>query len=147
MKQALRLGVEVDVSGLHKELEELTLARAYLEVQIENLKEELAYLKNHEEEISAPRGQVDGQACVQVDSALGIDLAKILNDVRRQYEVMAEKNWKDAEAWFTSQTEELNLEVAGHSEQLQISKMEATDLRCTSAPSGVWRLNCSLSSA
>lgn len=120
------------------------------------------------QEISALKGQVGGQVSVEVDSAPGIDLAKILSDMRSQYEVMAEKNRKDAEAWFTSQvwrgrqvlpgevarraglmllgkgliqcysrcllslqTEELNREVAGHTEQLQISKTEVTDLRRT----------------
>lgn len=120
------------------------------------------------QEISMLKGQVGGQVSVEVDSAPGIDLAKILSDMRSQYEVMAEKNRKDAEAWFTSkvwrgrqvlpgevarrggfmllgesliqcyslcllslQTEELNKEVAGHTEQLQISKTEVTDLRRT----------------
>lgn len=54
------------------------------------------------QEISVLRGQVGGQVSVEVDSAPGIDLAKILGDMRSQYEVMAEKNRKDAEAWFIS---------------------------------------------
>ncbi|NXO59808.1 K1C19 protein, partial [Aramus guarauna] len=129
-EQALRMNVEADINGLRRVLDELTLARTDLELQIENLKEELAYLKkNHEEETSALRGQVAGQVSVELDSAPGIDLSKILADMRDQYEHMAEKNRKDAEAWFHSKTEELNREVAVNTEQLQSSKSEVTDLR------------------
>ncbi|KAM6114831.1 LOW QUALITY PROTEIN: uncharacterized protein FYN12_011692 [Phoenicopterus ruber ruber] len=129
-RQALRMSVEADINGLRKVLDELTLARTDLELQIENLKEELAYLKkNHEEEMSALGGQVAGQVSVELDSAPGIDLSKILADMRDQYEHLAEKNRKDAEAWFNSKTEELNREVAVNTEQLQSSRSEVTDLR------------------
>ncbi|XP_007129138.2 keratin, type I cytoskeletal 17 [Physeter macrocephalus] len=131
-ERALRASVEADISGLRRVLDELTLARADLEMQIENLKEELAYLrKNHEEEMNVLRGQVGREINVEMDAAPGVDLSRILNEMREQYEKMAEKNRKDAEDWFFCKTEELNREVATNSELVQSSKSEVSELRRT----------------
>ncbi|XP_053121194.1 keratin, type I cytoskeletal 14-like [Hemicordylus capensis] len=127
---ALRMNVEADINGLRRVLDELTLSRADLEMQIENLKEELAYLKkNHEEEMSVLRSQLGGEITVEMDAAPGVDLTKILSEMREQYECLAEKNRKEAEQWFFSKTEELNREVVTNTEQLQSSKTEITELR------------------
>ncbi|XP_051850462.1 keratin, type I cytoskeletal 16 isoform X2 [Antechinus flavipes] len=129
---ALRQTVEADINGLRRVLDELTLARTDLEMQIESLKEELVYLKkNHEEEMNALRGQTGGDVSVEMDAAPGINLSQVLSDMRDQYEQIAEKNRRDAEAWFLSKTEELNREVASNSELVQSSKTEISELRRT----------------
>ncbi|XP_061447123.1 keratin, type I cytoskeletal 14-like [Rhineura floridana] len=131
-EQALRMSVEADINGLRRVLDELTLARSDLEMQLENLKEELAYLhKNHTEEMNLFRSQTGGEITVEMDAAPGVDLTKVLAEMREQYETLAEKNRKDAEQWFFSKTEELNREVAMHTEQLHSGKSEITELRRT----------------
>ncbi|XP_060112110.1 keratin, type I cytoskeletal 14-like isoform X3 [Heteronotia binoei] len=127
---ALRMNVEGDINGLRRVLDELTLSRSDLEMQLENLNEELAYLKkNHEEELNVLRSQLGGEITVEMDAAPGVDLTKILSEMREQYEALAEKNRKDAEHWFFTKTEELNREVATNTQQLHSSKTEITELR------------------
>ncbi|XP_010189315.1 PREDICTED: keratin, type I cytoskeletal 12 [Mesitornis unicolor] len=129
---ALRQSVEADINGLRRVLDELTLTRADLEMQIESLNEELAYLKkNHEEELQGIQSSTFGQVSVEMDAAPGTDLTKLLNDMRGQYEVIAEQNRKEAEAWFNEKSGELKREISTHTEQLQSGKSEITDLKRT----------------
>ncbi|XP_060637000.2 keratin, type I cytoskeletal 13-like [Anolis sagrei] len=128
----LRQSVEADINGLRRVLDELTMAKSDLEMQIEGLKEDLAYLnKNHEELMKEFSTQLTGKVSVEMDAAPGVDLTKTLADMREQYEHLAEKNRRDAETWFFSKTEELNREVATNTEQIQTSKTEITELRRT----------------
>ncbi|XP_032135585.1 keratin, type I cytoskeletal 12 isoform X1 [Sapajus apella] len=127
---ALRQGVEADINGLRRVLDELTMTRTDLEMQVESLNEELAYMKkNHEEELQSFRVGGPGEVSVEMDAAPGVDLTRLLNDMRAQYETIAEQNRKDAEAWFIEKSGELRKEISTNTEQLQSSKSEVTDLR------------------
>uniref|UniRef100_A0A8C5W463 Keratin 13 n=1 Tax=Microcebus murinus TaxID=30608 RepID=A0A8C5W463_MICMU len=129
---ALRQSVEADINGLRRVLDELTLSKTDLEMQIESLNEELAYMKkNHEEEMKEFSNQVVGQVNVEMDATPGIDLTRVLAEMRAQYETLAEKNRRDAEEWFQSKSAELTKEVTSSTAMIQTSKTEITELRRT----------------
>ncbi|XP_008833459.1 keratin, type I cytoskeletal 13 isoform X2 [Nannospalax galili] len=129
---SLHQSVEADINGLRRVLDELTLSKTDLEMQIESLNEELVYLKkNHEEEMKEFSNQVVGQVNVEMDATPGIDLTRVLTEMRQQYEALAEKNRRDAEEWFQSKSAELNKEVSSSAAKIQTSKTEITELRRT----------------
>ncbi|XP_073464049.1 keratin, type I cytoskeletal 47 kDa-like [Aquarana catesbeiana] len=127
-----RKHVEADIYALHKVLDELSLSGCDLEFQVDSISEDLAYLKkNHEEEMHVARSSSAGQVDVQMNAAPGINLTQVLNDMRTNYEALAEKNRADAEAWFAQKSNELKTEISAGVEQVNTSKTEITDLRRT----------------
>lgn len=48
-----------------------------------------------------------GDVNVEMNAAPGIDLTQLLNNMRNQYEELAEQNRKDAEAWYNEKVTHL----------------------------------------
>ncbi|XP_074117568.1 keratin, type I cytoskeletal 10-like isoform X1 [Sminthopsis crassicaudata] len=126
----LRQSVEADINGLRRVLDDLTLAKSDLEMQLESLNEELAFLKkNHEEEMKDLQNVSTGDVNVEMNAAPGVDLTEYLNRMRSEYEAMAEQNRKDAEAWFNEKSKELTTEIDTNVEQMSSHKSEITELK------------------
>uniref|UniRef100_A0A2K6FIE4 Keratin 24 n=1 Tax=Propithecus coquereli TaxID=379532 RepID=A0A2K6FIE4_PROCO len=128
----LRQSVEADINGLRKVLDDLTMTRSDLEMQIESLTEELAYLKkNHEEEMRSLQGSSGGDVSVEMNAAPGTDLTKLLNDMRAQYEELAEQNRREAEEQFNKQSASLQAQISTDAGAASSAKSEITELKRT----------------
>ncbi|XP_074076672.1 keratin, type I cytoskeletal 27 [Macrotis lagotis] len=129
---ALHQSVEADINGLRRVLDELTLCRADLEIQAETLNEELTYLKkNHEEEMKALQCAAGGNVNVEMNAAPGVDLTILLNNMRAEYEALAEQNRRDAEAWFNEKSATLQQQISDDAGATTSARNELTEMKRT----------------
>ncbi|XP_006156011.1 keratin, type I cytoskeletal 27 [Tupaia chinensis] len=129
---ALHQSVDADINGLRRVLDELTLCRTDLEIQLETLSEELAYLKkNHEEEMKALQCAAGGNVNVEMNAAPGVDLTVLLNNMRSEYEALAEQNRRDAEAWFNEKSASLQQQISDDAGATTSARNELTEMKRT----------------
>uniref|UniRef100_A0A4W6CAR8 Keratin 99 n=1 Tax=Lates calcarifer TaxID=8187 RepID=A0A4W6CAR8_LATCA len=126
-----RTMVEADVARLRGVRDSLTLGISDLEMQIEGLKEELAYLKSNHEEVSTIQIQQSGTVNVEVDSAESVDLTKILEEMREQYEAVVAKNKMEVEKWFQTKVETLRTTISACTTEVKTSYSELSELKRT----------------
>uniref|UniRef100_A0A8C5QH72 IF rod domain-containing protein n=1 Tax=Leptobrachium leishanense TaxID=445787 RepID=A0A8C5QH72_9ANUR len=128
----LRQSVETDINGLRRVLDELTLNKSDLESQIEFCSGELmAVRKNHDEEMKVLRQQVVGTVSVDMKAAPGIDMQKVLNDMRHEYEGLIAQNQKEIEQRYHEQTVEVNKQVTTSSQEIKMVQTEIIELTRT----------------
>ncbi|XP_048221689.1 keratin, type I cytoskeletal 26 [Perognathus longimembris pacificus] len=127
---ALHQGVEADTNGLRQVLEELSLCTTDLEMQCEALSEELTYLhKNHKEEMEVLQYASGGNVNVEMNAVPGVNLTALLNNMRAEYEDLAEQNCRDAEASFHEKSTSLRQQISDDSGAVTAARCEVTELK------------------
>ncbi|NXY91320.1 K1C19 protein, partial [Alcedo cyanopectus] len=129
-EHGLRLNVESDLGSLRPLLDNLTLSRSDLEMQLESLQVEIIDLKkNHEEEMKSLQTQSGGDVSVEVNAAPGEDLLKKLNDMRQEYENVIQRNREEVEKWYAIKMEEVSQQVHSSSQEMESSNQQISELR------------------
>ncbi|KAM9314497.1 keratin, type I cytoskeletal 19-like [Pholidichthys leucotaenia] len=125
----LRMTVEVDEARFRGIRDSLTLNTNDLEQEIELLKKELVQMRrNHEEDMNELRLKNTGSVNVEVDSAESVDLTKVLQEVRDQYEALVEKNKLELEQWFQSKVDSLKTQICLYQEDVKMYHTELSEV-------------------
>ncbi|XP_032644867.1 keratin, type I cytoskeletal 27 [Chelonoidis abingdonii] len=128
----LHQSIEADINGLRRVLNDLTMTRSNLEAQLESLTEELVYLKkNHEEEMKSFQHGSTGEVNVEINATPGVDLTKLLNEMRAQYEYLAEQNRREAEEQFNKMSQQLQQQISDDAGAADSARHEITEIKRT----------------
>ncbi|XP_048221155.1 keratin, type I cytoskeletal 28-like [Perognathus longimembris pacificus] len=129
---SLHQNVEMDINGLRRVLDELTLCKTDQELQYESLSEEMTFLKkNHEEEMKALQCAAGGNVNVEMNAAPGVDLTVLLNNMRAEYEALAEQNRREAEAWFREKSATLQQQISDDAGAASSARAQLTEMKRT----------------
>ncbi|KAM6164177.1 keratin, type I cytoskeletal 23 [Rhynchocyon petersi] len=112
-EHSLKKDLEIEVEGLRKTLDDLTIVTTDLEQEVEGMRKELILMKKrHEEETEKQRVPNDFKVNVKVATTPREDLIKILEDMRQEYELIIKKKHQDLDTWFKEQSAAMSQEVA-----------------------------------
>ncbi|KAK2505272.1 hypothetical protein MC885_008138 [Smutsia gigantea] len=99
-EHSFKKDLEMEVEGLRKTLDDLTIVTTDLEQEVEGLRKELILMKKrHEQEMEERHVPNELKVNVKVDTTPGEDLIKVLEDMRQEYESIIKKKHQDLDAW------------------------------------------------
>ncbi|XP_010293665.1 PREDICTED: keratin, type II cuticular Hb4 [Phaethon lepturus] len=116
--------------ALKKDVDCFFLNKAELEAKVESLKEEVEFLRMfYDEEIHQLRAQIlDTSVVVQMDNSQDVDLNGVIADVKAQYEDVAHRSWAEAQAWYESKFQELQVTAGRNADSLRDTKNKIAEL-------------------
>uniref|UniRef100_A0A452RB79 Keratin 23 n=1 Tax=Ursus americanus TaxID=9643 RepID=A0A452RB79_URSAM len=130
-EHSFKKDLEIEVEGLRKTLDDLTIVTTDLEQEVEGMRKELILMKKrHEQEMEEHHVPNDFKVSVKVDSTPGEDLIKVLEDMRQEYEFIIKKKHQDLDAWYKEQSATMAQEVASPA-AVQSSQSDIHELKRT----------------
>ncbi|NXN75409.1 K2CO protein, partial [Himantopus himantopus] len=121
---------ESELIALKKDANCFFLNKAELEARVESLKEEVEFLRMfYKEESHQLRAHIsDTSVVMQMDNSRDLDLDGTIADVKAQYEDIARRSRAEAQAWYESKFEELQVTAGRNADSLRDSKNKIAEL-------------------
>ncbi|KAJ7412542.1 hypothetical protein WISP_95770 [Willisornis vidua] len=117
-------------SFIDKDVDCAYMTKVELEAKVGALTDEINFLRCIYEEELAQMQTIsrDLSVVVSMDNNRHLDLDSIIEEVRRQYEQIAQNSRAEAEAWYQSRYEELQSTAGRHGDNLRNTKVEIQEL-------------------
>ncbi|KAM7080061.1 keratin, type II cytoskeletal cochleal-like [Ciconia boyciana] len=125
-----RTTAENEFVVLKKDVDCAYMTKVELEAKVGALTDEINFLRCIYEEELAQMQTIsrDLSVVVSMDNNRHLDLDSIIEEVRRQYEQIAQSSRAEAEAWYQSQYEQLQNTAGRHGDSLRNTKIEIQEL-------------------
>ncbi|XP_076216571.1 keratin, type II cytoskeletal cochleal-like [Aptenodytes patagonicus] len=125
-----RTAAENEFVVLKKDVDCAYMTKVELEAKVGALTDEINFLRCIYEEELAQMQTIsrDLSVVVSMDNNRHLDLDSIIEEVRRQYEQIAQSSRAEAEAWYQSRYEELQNTAGRHGDSLRNTKIEIQEL-------------------
>ncbi|XP_030104488.1 keratin, type II cytoskeletal 1b isoform X3 [Mus musculus] len=125
-----RTNAENDFVVLKKDVDAAFMGKSDLQSKVDTLYGEINFLKYlFDTELSQIQTHVsDTNVILSMDNNRSLDLDSIIDAVRAQYEIIAQKSKDEAEALYQTKYQELQITAGKHGDDLKNSKMEISEL-------------------
>ncbi|XP_074836556.1 keratin, type II cytoskeletal cochleal-like [Carettochelys insculpta] len=125
-----RSAAENDFVVLKKDVDTAYMSKTELEAKVDALMDEISFLKTlYDMELAQLNAQIsDTSVILTMDNSRDLDLSSIVNEVKTQYEDIANRSRAEAESWYQTKFEELQATAGKHGDDLRNTKGEISEL-------------------
>uniref|UniRef100_A0A8C5LM76 IF rod domain-containing protein n=1 Tax=Leptobrachium leishanense TaxID=445787 RepID=A0A8C5LM76_9ANUR len=125
-----RTKAESDFVHLKRDVDDAFLKKTDLQSKLDCTVDEVNFLRTlYEEEIKQLQCQIsDTSVIVSMDNNRGYDLDSIVAEMKAHYEDVTTKSRVDAESWYQTKYEELQVKAGRHGDDLRVTKAEIAEI-------------------
>ncbi|TFK03541.1 Keratin, type II cytoskeletal 75 [Platysternon megacephalum] len=125
-----RTTAENDFVTLKKDVDGAYMNKVELVAKVDSLTDEINFLRAlYEEELAQMQTQLSNTSVVlSMDNNRDLDLDGIIAEVKVQYEEIANRSRAEAESWYQTKYEELQVTAGRHGDDLRNTKHEISEL-------------------
>ncbi|XP_051624835.1 keratin, type II cytoskeletal cochleal-like [Manacus candei] len=125
-----RAAAENEFVVLKKDVDAAYMNKVELEAKVDALTDEINFLRAFQEaEINELQAQIsDTSVVLSMDNSRNLDLDSIIAEVKAQYEDIANRSRAEAEAWYQTKYEQLQVTAGKHGDDLRNTKNEITEI-------------------